>query len=177
MMNWIKSGKFTTYILFGIAFIFSVVSVVISIYMDMGTSEFRALIDLINEKGTPGFAIIGIIIVLIILFIIVQMFFGACIAYLVARFIFRILIDFKTFYRITLIFNFLLSLVVIWELFLYKGNVSFLVIVTNPLLILGFIVLFWLLKKLADVHWLKPLLFTIFVFISYLVFSNISLGG
>lgn len=176
-MNWIKKSKFATYVLFIIAFVLSISSMIIAIYSDMGTSEFSTFVNLINKEKTPGFAIIGIIIFLFIFYIIAQLFFGAVISYLIARFIFRISIDFKTFYRITLIFNSLMSLVVIWQLFILKNSSNFLLVVANPILILSFIVMFWLLKELADKSWLKPLLFTIFALTSYLVFSSIPLGG
>lgn len=178
MVNWLKKSKFSTYVLFGIAFSFSLISIFISIYFEMGTREFSDLMNLINREGTPGFAIVGIIVVLIVFYIIVQLFFGALISHLVARFIFRILIDFKTFYRVTLIFNSLMSLVIIWELCFYGGESSIVLILTNPILIISFIVLFLLLRALSNMYWLKPLLFTTFVFISYLAFSSfITLGG
>ena len=59
-----------------------------------------------------------------------------------------------------------------WELFVYKDYEGLIFLIINPFLILGLIVMFVLLKVLANINSLKPLLFTIFVFVSYLIFPK-----
>ncbi|PIE92132.1 hypothetical protein [Bacillus fungorum] len=174
MINWIKNNKFATYILFGISFILSMISIFISIYKSIGLKEVQDVINMINTEGAPAIAIIGIIFVIMLFYVIVQLFFGALITHLIAKFIFKIPIEFKIFYRVFLIFSSFLSLIVIWELLVFKGHSDLILLMSNPFLILSLIVMFVLLKVLANINSLKPLLFTIFIFISYLVFSKIS---
>ncbi|PFJ17688.1 hypothetical protein COD67_14665 [Bacillus cereus] len=177
MINWIKNNKFATYILFGISFILSMISIFTSVYKSMGLKEVQDVINMINTEGAPAIAIIGIIFVIMLFYVIVQLFFGALITHLIAKFIFKISIEFKIFYRVFLTFSSFLSLIVIWELLVFEGRSDLILLMSNPFLILSLIVMFVLLKVLANINSLKPLLFTIFVFISYLVFSKISFFG
>ncbi|PER82260.1 hypothetical protein [Bacillus cereus] len=177
MINWIKNNKFATYILFGVSFVLSIISVSTSIYMNIGIEEVQDVINMIHTEGAPAIAIMGIIFVIMLFYVIVQLFFGALITHLIAKFIFKIPIEFKIFYRVFLIFSSFLSLIIMWELFVYKDYEGLIFLIINPFLILSLIVMFVLLKILANINSLKPLLFTIFVFISYLIFSEISLGG
>jgi hypothetical protein len=177
MINWINNNKFATYILFGISFILSMVSIFLAIYTDMGVEEVQDVFNMINTEGAPAIAIMVIIFVIMLFYVIVQLVFGALITHLIAKFIFKIPIEFKIFYRVFLIFSCFLSLIVMWKFLVYKGCSGVIFLIINPFLILSLIVMFVLLKVLANINSLKSLLFTIFVFISYLIFSKISLGG
>lgn len=94
MINWIKNNKFATYILFGISFVLSIISVSTSIYMDIGLEEVQDVINMIHTEGAPAIAIMGIVFVIMLFYVIVQLFFGALITHLIAKFIFKIPIEF-----------------------------------------------------------------------------------
>ncbi|MDQ0164009.1 hypothetical protein J2S06_003153 [Bacillus alveayuensis] len=174
MINWVKYNKFSSYILLVISFMMSLISIFLAIYISMG-SEVKYIPIMLETDGAPAYAIFGIIVTLIILTVIAQLYFGAIITHFMAKFIFKIPIQFYLFFKIYLIFTIFLSLSIIWELIVFNDLPNVFFLVANPFLIVGLYILFILLQNFACVNWRKPLLFTIFCLFSFLTFTY--LGG
>ncbi|KZM56860.1 hypothetical protein A3Q35_07405 [Aeribacillus pallidus] len=174
MIQWIKDNKFSSYVLFFIAFTLSFISIILSIYISMG-SEAENIPIMLKKEGAPAYAVFGIVLVFIILSVIMQLFVGASITHFFVKFLFRIPLQFSLFYRVYLIFTSFLALSIIWQLFMFRDTSNIFFILANPFLLSGLFALFILLKRMANLSWKKPLLFTIFSLFVYLAFTF--LGG
>lgn len=177
MLNWFKNGRYTTYIIFTFSYIITMTCIFFSLYLDMESWEVHSLINLFHNDGPPAFAVIGIVILFTLFFGIIQLFIGSTVFHLIAKFIFKIPVSFQLFQRIFFIFTAFLSISAVWQIALFKDKIDFLSVVINPILLLGMAILFWLLKISVNVNQLKPLLFTVFCFASYLIFVKCYLGG
>ncbi len=59
MIQWIKDNKFSSYVLFFIAFTLSFISIILSIYISMG-SEAENIPIMLKKEGAPAYAVFGI---------------------------------------------------------------------------------------------------------------------
>ncbi|WP_347553098.1 hypothetical protein ABFG93_21200 (plasmid) [Pseudalkalibacillus hwajinpoensis] len=177
MINWLKNNNYSTYYLFSLTFIVCIGTILFSVLTEVGEEEIDALKALINRDGPKAYALVGVIIAFGLLFTLIQLFFSSVLLHAVAKFIFRIPIQFKLFNRVFLIFILFLSLSVFWQNTLYYNNYEVFLIATNPLILVGMLVLFILLRGVVTINQVKPLLFTLFCYINYVIFTSITLGG
>jgi hypothetical protein len=177
MTQWLKEGKNSTYILFLITFFTTLFSMGVSLLNEMGRKEINALTGLVQKDGPPAIALIGVVVVFFLLGILIQIFFSSLVLHLIAKFLFRIPVTFQVFYRIFLIFISFLSLSLLWQIFLYNNNFDTFLVATNPLILIGMVLLFILLRAVVNINQVKPLLFTLFCYGNYVFFTTLSLGG
>ncbi len=177
MINWLTGDNRSTYYIFTLTFITCLGTMVYSVLNEMGPTELELVNNLLEKDGAQAYALVGVVIAFTLLFMLIQIFFSSVFLHIIAKFIFRLPISFKSFHRVYLIFLIIISLSIFWQVLFYNNQYEIFLLATNPLVLIGMLVLFLLLRGVVNINQVKPLLFTLFCYVNFIIFTSLSLGG
>lgn len=153
-----------SYILFFITYTITLISLLTAILKDMG-EEVLVVRDLIMRDGPPAVAIFGIVLIFIMVFVFVQILFTARILFLIIKYIFKISLPFRAFYRVVLISNLFFSLGNIFSILFLSTIENVLLSIINPFYILGIVCFYYLMCFILRTNRVKTLIFSSFIYI------------
>ncbi|OPH48271.1 hypothetical protein BC351_38405 [Paenibacillus ferrarius] len=167
--------KSTGYLLIILTYILFLITFSVAFYSE-NTTVINDVKSLIMSKTAPTISIIGIALILFFLIVLFQVFVGTYFLYLILRFIFRVESKFTLFFRVILLWNITFVLGALYNVLVFSNSsYGILVYLTNPLFILGFVLLSYLLRTVLQATLTKALLFSSFLYISFLIMTLI--GG
>ncbi|MFT0801913.1 hypothetical protein VSK91_09160 [Bacillus swezeyi] len=157
-------------ILFTISLLVQISAMCFAIFIGIGKQEFASLIEL-SKESAAGFSVFLIIFLFVVLFILVQLYFGSILAFLIAKYIFKINIEFENLFKSVLILTIFLSISVYWNLALFYNSTNLFTHLINPFILIGFISFAFLIKRMSlNNSWFKPLIFTVSTAVFYFWF-------